>query len=286
MKFEDFSKYKGLLEYIESMGASGEFRSDQMARSIQKMFKVHVNKDLLYRTAKKSHEKVFGKKNCDVLALEELKLSIEQDGGQLIWVFGKDIGKNDEENASKYFGLIWIAPFAHILMESYGDMVTTDGTHGFSVNNWRAVPFCVVNSLGSPIPVAMAFCTSENTAVLTIMIRHIHNICLENGVKSPFSEQVADLTIPEPPVIESNEGISDPLHERFICPPEFRIFLHGVLANETNFQTMPDVNVSKRASFVSDGAPAFAAIAHLFNLEHILCKMHLSAHNTVGQHDK
>ncbi len=254
-----------------------------MARSIQKMFGVTVNKDLLYRTAKKAHEKTFGKKQSDVLALEELKVSIERDGGRLMWVYGRDIGKNDEENASKYFGLIWIAPFAHVMMEMYGDMLTTDGTHGFSVNNWRAIPLCVVNSLGSPIPVAMAFCTSENTAVLSIMMRQVHQVCIDNGVKSPFSEKT-DSTAPS--VSESSEESTDPLDENFICPPEWRTFLHGVLAKETDFGMMPDVNVPKQATYFTDGAPAFAAVSHNFDLDHILCKMHLSAHDTVGNHDK
>jgi hypothetical protein len=283
MKFEEFSKFPGLLKYIETTGASDEYRGDQMARSIQKMFGVTVNKDLLYRTAKKAHEKTFGKKQSDVLALEELKVSIERDGGRLMWVYGRDIGKNDEENASKYFGLIWIAPFAHVMMEMYGDMLTTDGTHGFSVNNWRAIPLCVVNSLGSPIPVAMAFCTSENTAVLSIMMRQVHQVCIDNGVKSPFSEKT-DSTAPT--VSESSEESTDPLDENFICPPEWRTFLHGVLAKETDFGMMPDVNVPKQATYFTDGAPAFAAVSHNFDLDHILCKMHLSAHDTVGNHDK
>jgi hypothetical protein len=260
------------------MAAAGELRADVLARCVQKMFGVTVNKDLLYRTATNAHEKVFGKKQSDVLALEELRQSIEGDGGRLTWVYGKDIGKNDEEDASKYFGLVWIAPFAHVMMQNYGDMLTTDGTHGFSVNNWRAIPLCVVNSLGSPIPVAMAFCTSESTAILSIMMRQVHQECLDNGVKSPFSEKSGDP--------ENCEETTDPLDEQFICPPEWRHFLHGVLEKDTNFELMPDFDVPKRASFVTDGAPAFAAVARKFDLEHVLCKMHLSSHNTVGQHDK
>jgi hypothetical protein len=129
----------------------------------------------------------------------------------------------------------------------------------------------------------MAFCTSENTAVLSLMMRQVHEVCIANGVQSPFSEKTE---ITGPSVSESSEDSTDPLDEQFICPPEWRTFLHGVLAKEPNFGMMPDVNVPKRAIFITDGAPAFAAVSHQFNLDHILCKMHLSAHDTVANHDK
>ena len=77
-----------MLEYIQQIGASGEFRSDQMARSVHSLYRVTVEKNLLYRTAKKAQEAVFGKNQSDVLALDALGKSIEDDGGCLKWVYG------------------------------------------------------------------------------------------------------------------------------------------------------------------------------------------------------
>jgi hypothetical protein len=281
VKHEDFSKVPGLLEFIQSIGAAGAFRSDQMARAIMSLYSVTVDKQLLYRTAQKAHLAMFGKTQSDVLAMEELANKIESDGGRLMWVYGKDIGKTDPEDAEKYFGLVWIAPFCHILVERYGDMYTTDGTHGVSVNNWRAIPLCVVNSLKNPFPVAMAFATSENAAVLAFMARQIHKQCADHGITSPFSQdcdpadQMSRLqALPNP----------DALDEVFICMPEWRAFVHSVMQRQADVALIPNARI--RPSFMSDGGPAFAAFAKSFRLWHVLCKMHLSALNTVGGSDK
>ncbi len=282
LKHEDFGKVPGLFEYINAMGAANAFRSDQLATAILRIFRATVEKNLLFRTAKKAHDKMFGKNHSDVLALEELMHTIEEDGGRLMWVYGKDIGKTDEDDAEKYFGLVWIAPFCHVLVHHFGDMYSTDGTHGVSVNNWRAIPFCVVNSLKNPFPVAMAFCTSENVAVLAFMAREIHKKCQEHNVKSPFGEDDSHPTAMnrcQPPLPDA-----DVLHEKFICMPEWRAFVHSLIQCQANFDLIPAILL--RPSFLTDGGPAFAAFAKQFHLWHVLCKMHLSALNTVGPSNK
>ena len=277
LKHEDFTKVPGLLDYINQTGAANSYRSDQLATAILRLYRATVEKNLLFRTAKKAHDKIFGKNHSDVLALEELMESIEEDGGRLLWVYGKDIGKTGEE-AEKYFGLVWIAPFCHVLVHHFGDMYCTDGTHGVSLNNWRAIPFCVVNSLKNPFPVAMAFCTSENAAVLAFMAREIHKKCQEHNVTSPFGDENIDPTAmnrAQPPLPDA-----DVLPENVICMPEWRAFIHSLMQGQANFDLIPAI--VPRPSFMTDGGPAFAAFAKQFHLWHVLCKMHLSALNTVG----
>jgi len=86
----DFSRWPSLLEFIETMGASGEVRSDQLARAIAKHFKgCIVEANLLFRTAKKANETMFGSNPCDIMALQLLANNIESEGGQLRFIFGK-----------------------------------------------------------------------------------------------------------------------------------------------------------------------------------------------------
>jgi hypothetical protein len=67
-RLEDLSLIPGLLEYIEGRGAAGEFRNDQISRAVASIFDgIQVDKSLLYRTAKKAQERVFGKSPSDVL---------------------------------------------------------------------------------------------------------------------------------------------------------------------------------------------------------------------------
>jgi hypothetical protein len=281
LKHEDFGKVPGLLDYINFAGAGNAFRGDQLATAILRVFRATVERNLLFRTAKKAHDNMFGKNHSDVLALEELMLRIGEDGGRLKWVYGRDIGKTGEE-ADNYFGLVWIAPFCHMLVDHFGDMYTSDGTHGISVNNWRAIPFCVVNSLKNPFPVAMAFCTSENAAVLAFMAREIHQKCKEHNVQSPFGEDDFDpsaMNRVQPPLPDT-----DVLKETFICMPEWRAFVQSLIQGQANFELIPATLV--RPSYMTDGGPAFAAFAKQFHLWHVLCKMHLSALNTVGSSNK
>jgi hypothetical protein len=147
-----------------------------------------------------------------------------------------DIGKTDDDNAEKYYGLVWIAPYCHVFVDHFGDLYTTDGTHGISVNYWRAIPFCVVNSLKNSFPVAMAFCTSENAAVLAFMARELHKKCKEHNIHSPFGKEDRDLTtinrvcvLPE----------ADVLQENIICMPKWRAFVHSFTQCQANFEMIP-----------------------------------------------
>ena len=84
----DFANYKGLQEFIETMGATGEVRIDQLYRSVQKKFAVHVDKSLLFRTAKNAEEEMFGKTVSDVLELEKMCQRVKGEGGNLTLVRG------------------------------------------------------------------------------------------------------------------------------------------------------------------------------------------------------
>ncbi len=202
------------------------------------------------------------------------------EGGCLKWVQGKDIGKT-EYDAEKYYGLVWIAPYASIMVQYFGDMYGSDGTHGISLNNWRAIPLCVNNSLGTPVPVAMVFCTSENQHVLTAMIRMLNEVCTNRGMDPPFDREFgADHVHAR----DNLARMEDPLDEKFICAPEWRPFVHSIIEGHPNFELAPTFAV--RPSFMTDGGPAFAVIAHQFDLDHVLCKMHLQALNKLGQTSK
>jgi hypothetical protein len=80
-------------------------------------------------------------------------------------IAGKDLGKTDE--AEKYQALIWVAPYAHILIASYGQAYSADGTHCMSIHGWRAIPLCVLNSLGNPVAIGIAWAPTENAGVMT-----------------------------------------------------------------------------------------------------------------------
>lgn len=84
----DFANYHGLQEFIETMGATGEVRIDQLYRSCQKTFNVHVDKSLLFRTAKNAEEEMFGKTVSDVLELEKMCQRVKGEGGNLTLVRG------------------------------------------------------------------------------------------------------------------------------------------------------------------------------------------------------
>jgi hypothetical protein len=89
---QDFTSVVGLQDYIEIMGASGEIRADQLYRSVQALFNVHVESNLLYRTAKNAEEEMFGKTVSDVLELEKMCTRVKAGGGNLTLVHGTYVG--------------------------------------------------------------------------------------------------------------------------------------------------------------------------------------------------
>ncbi len=89
MRQHEFVKKKGLLEFIEIFGACGEVRADQLARAIAKQFDgAIVEPNLLFRTATKAQERVFGKSTSDVMALQELSQRIIDGDGVCEFVYG------------------------------------------------------------------------------------------------------------------------------------------------------------------------------------------------------
>ncbi len=171
--------------------------------------------------------------------------------------------------------MIWVASYAHILVKQFGDLFTTDGTHKLSRLGWRAIPICIVNSLGNPHAVCMAFCTSENSDVIVNVLSRLDDHCKKNGVLSPFC------TIhPHNHVDVRDLPVTDDLDESWICSPEWRNFVHSVLQSNADVTLIPNPDV--RTTWITDQGPAFLVVGRIFNLRHVLCKMHLSANNSLG----
>jgi hypothetical protein len=87
---------------------------------------VTVVKELISRLSRKAHDRMFGKGVSDVLLLRELVQNWEERGGSFSLVYGRDLGKQGLE-ADKMLGIVWIAPFAHLLVQACGDLFGTDG---------------------------------------------------------------------------------------------------------------------------------------------------------------
>jgi hypothetical protein len=79
----EFAKHPGLLEYIQTMACCGNIRQDQLARGVSLLFNVHVDSQLLYRTATNAHEEMFGSSRSDVEELLEMEQSVGDHGGFL-----------------------------------------------------------------------------------------------------------------------------------------------------------------------------------------------------------
>jgi hypothetical protein len=191
---------------------------------------------------------------------------------------GRDLGKLGDD-ADKYFGLIWIAAYAHILIKQFGDLYTTDGTHKISNLGWRAIPICVVNSLGNPHAACMIFCTSENSDVMIRALKKLAEHCDQNGVTSPFST-----TYSHDHVDSRDLPVCDELDESWICSPAWRNFIHSVLQGHPNFDLIPAPDL--RSTWITDQGTAFMVVGRMFNLRHVLCKMHLAANNHLGSTSK
>lgn len=79
----EFGNHPGLLEYIQTLGCCGSIRQDQLAKAISSIFNVHVEPQLLYRTATKAHEEMFGSSRSDVEELLEMEKRVAEQGGFL-----------------------------------------------------------------------------------------------------------------------------------------------------------------------------------------------------------
>jgi len=79
----EFGQHPGLLEYIQIMSCAKALRADQLQRAISTVFNVHVESQLLYRTAAKAHEEMFGSSISDVEELLRLETQVFEEGGFL-----------------------------------------------------------------------------------------------------------------------------------------------------------------------------------------------------------
>ena len=132
-----------------------------------------------------------------------------------------------------------------------------------------------MNSLGNPHAVAMLFCTSENSDVIILGLTRLDDHCERHDVRSPFhTKHPADHVDPR------DTPVSDDLDESWICSPEWRNFVHSVLQGAAEITLIPDPD--NRPTWITDQGTAFSVVARIFNLRHVLCKLHLSANNHLG----
>ncbi len=192
-------------------------------------------------------------------------------------IAGKDLGKTDE--ADKYQALIWVAPYAHILLVKYGQAYSADGTHCMSVHGWRAIPLCVLNSLGDPVALGIAWAPTENTGVMSLLCRQIADHCRKNGVRCPFEQERPKGSCDSRDIYMSPDWV-DPLAKDIICFPPLRAFVQSVFSNAADTGLIPEVD--NRPTFMSDGGLAFRNLSDMFNLHHLLCKKHLFALDHLG----
>ncbi len=192
-------------------------------------------------------------------------------------IAGNELGKNDE--ADKYQAMIWVAPYAHILIAKYGQAYSADGTHCMSVHGWRAIPLCVLNSLGNPVAIGIAWAPTENTGVMSLLCRQIAVQCQKNGVRCPFEHECPKSFCDSRDLYMAPDWV-DPLAKDIICFPPLRAFVKSVFDKAPDTGLIPEVD--NRSTFMTDGGPAFRNLSDLFNLHHLLCKKHLYALDHLG----
>ena len=81
----------------------------------------------------------------------------------------------------------------------------------------------------------------ENAAVLAFMARAIHKICQEHNVTSPFGDENIDPTAmnrAQPPLPDA-----DVLPENVICMPEWRAFIHSLIAHEVVIFNISSISI-------------------------------------------
>ena len=176
--------------------------------------------------------------------------------------------------------MIWVPPFAHVLVNWFGQLYATDGTHNMSKYGWRALPLCIVNSLGNPHPIGMIWATAESLAPMILLADHLSQHLQENGCVDPFStrkdrrEQHVD-----PRDLCYEPDWDDPLPCEYCCAPIYRAFVKSLLDGTPNldFLPLPD----PRPILISDGGLAFRSFAECLGWRQVLCKKHLSANNSL-----
>ena len=173
--------------------------------------------------------------------------------------------------------MIWVAPYAHVFIRAFGQAYAVDGTHCMTEHGWRAIPLCVLNSLGNPIPIGIVWAPTENAAALTLLCRQIAIHCERNGVQCPFQHERSRGTLDPRDLWKAPDWVDSLPSIDVICYPPLRDFVKSVLDSIPDIQKIPAVD--DRATLISDGGLAFRLMADLFNLHHLLCKKHLSANS-------
>jgi hypothetical protein len=194
---------------------------------------------------------------------------------------GKDIGKTGDAEADLYQAMVWIPPFAHVLVKWFGQLYATDGTHNMSKYGWRAIPLCVVNSLGNPHPVGMIWATSECHSAMILLADHLSQHLQENGCVDPFSLR-RDSRSPhvDPRDLCYRPDWEDPLPSNYACAPPYRLFVNSVLTEQPILADLPPLD--ERPTLISDGGLAFRSFSECLGWRQVLCKKHLSANNSIS----
>ena len=144
------------------------------------------------------------------------------------------------------------------------------------------MPFAPMNSLDNPHPVMVVLATSENADIMCHATCLLHRFLVAHGVDDPlFAKEVSQATEAFP---SDDAAPHDPLHEDYICPPEWRNFVHAVLQNANNpgsvvVVQMPSPNTM--AAFLVDGGTGLDLYARRYLLQKIECKLHLDSHNHI-----
>ena len=238
-----------------------------------------LSKDLISRIARKAHDQIYGKGVSDVFQLKEFATAWEEKGGTFYFVYGKDLGKSGADE-DKMMGIILVAPYAHLLVQSFGDLFCADGTHGIALYGWRAIPIACCNSLDNPHPAVLVLATSENADILCLATRQLQVFLRDKGVEYEFFEKEFDDAAVESDVDASSVAEADSaLDEKFICPPAWRSFIDAALKGTANGVPMP---TSKPApTLLVDGSFAFDLYGRRYRLNKRECKLHLDSHNHI-----
>ena len=236
-----------------------------------------VSKDLISRIARKACEHTFGKGVSDIFQLKEFGKAWEDRGGTFSFVYGKDLGKSAPDD-DKLMGIILVVPYAHLVVQSYGDMFCADGTHGIAHYGWRALPIACCNSLDNPHPAVLVLATSENAEILCLSTRQLQAFLRDKGVPYEFfGQELEDAAVD--PAIDAADAADSALDEKFICPPAWRSFIEAALKGTAHDVPMP--TSKPRPTLLVDGGTAFDLYARRFNLDKKECKLHLDSHNHV-----
>jgi hypothetical protein len=239
-----------------------------------------VSKDLISRISRKAHDRIFGKGTSDIFQLKEFAKEWEEKGGTFIFVYGRDLGKTGHAEEDKMMGIIMVAPYAHLLVQAYGDLFCADGTHGIAHYGWRALPIACCNSLDNPHPAVLVLATSENADILCLSTRQLHAFLRDKGVN--FELFANELDNGEAATAEGSSVTEDEsaLDEKFICPPVWRKFVEAVLNGTGHDVRMP---MSKPTpTLLVDGGLAFDLYGRRIGFNKKECKLHLDSHNHVS----